>query len=185
MKNLFLPYRTQLDNQLNPLGSCQVTSLAMCLTYWGIAGYALMPQLEDELTKLAAANGLDPKEPAGLQALAREYDRVDDDLTYSGSVADIRRAIDAGYPCIVHGYFTRSGHVIVIRGYDDTGFYVNDPYGEAFWEGGKSFCVYDTNRTGENLHYSYNMITAICSPESNPAQDIWLHRISRRGLTIH
>ena len=73
---------------------------------------------------------------------------------------------------IVHGYFTKSGHIVVIRGYDDKGFLVNDPYGEWFSHG------YDNSRSGKRLHYSYNLIARTCSPESqsNP-RNIWYHTV--------
>jgi len=73
---------------------------------------------------------------------------------------------------IVHGYFTSFGYIVVIRGYDDTGFLVNDPYGEWFSTG------YDNSRSGERLHYSHDLIARTCSQESrgNPAH-IWLHTV--------
>ena len=39
------------------------------------------------------------------------------------------QALQAGYVAIVHGYFTNYGHVLVVRGYKDGRYYVNDPAG--------------------------------------------------------
>jgi uncharacterized protein YvpB len=89
-----------------------------------------------------------------------------------GSFKDIQTSIDAGNPVIIHGYFTKAGHIIVICGYDDKGFIVNDPYGEYFSSG------YDNRLSGEKLHYSYGLIARTCSPESasNP-RNIWYHTV--------
>jgi len=48
----------------------------------------------------------------------------------NGSLAGMRAELDRGRPVIVHGYFTGSGHVIVVTGYDAGGYYVNDPAGK-------------------------------------------------------
>ncbi len=42
----------------------------------------------------------------------------------------MKRELDAGHPIIIvvgEGDFTKSGHFMVITGYDETGFYLNDP----------------------------------------------------------
>ena len=79
-----------------------------------------------------------------------------------------------GRPVIIHGYFTASGHIIVIRGYDASGFIVNDPYGEFFQSG------YDNRRSGAGLHYSYGLIARTCYPESQQdPQNLWIHSLFR------
>jgi len=169
--DLAVPYLSQLDNTYNPYGSCNVTSVAMCLYYLG------MPrregtQLEDELYLKMESLGRSRHNPYDLKYLIETYPGYKDVFRENGSFADIRSAIDAGHPVIVHGYFTSFGHIVVIRGYDDTGFLVNDPYGEWFSTG------YDNSRSGERLHYSHDLIARTCSPESrgNPAH-IWLHTV--------
>lgn len=52
MKNaikLDVPYRSQLDNEVNPTGACNVTSVAMCLLWGGVTLQCQEVQLEDEL----------------------------------------------------------------------------------------------------------------------------------------
>lgn len=171
--DLAVPYLSQLNNTYNPYGSCNVTCVAMCLYYLG------MPrregaQLEDELYLKLEDMGRSRHNPYDLKYLIETYPGYKDVFRENGTFADIRGAIDAGHPVIVHGYFTSFGHIVVIRGYDDAGFLVNDPYGEWFSSG------YDNARSGERLHYSHDLIARTCSPESrsNPA-NIWIHTVMR------
>lgn len=167
---LKVPCHSQLNNKYNPSGSCNVTSIAMTLRYYGIKA-TKERQLEDELYVAMEAQGLSRHEPYDLKEIAEQYG-VYDDLTTTGSLQDIKDALDSGYPCVLHGYFTRFGHIITVIGYNDQGFIVNDPYGEWHSWG------YDTNASGCGLVYSYDLIARTCSPESigNP-KNIYLHRI--------
>jgi hypothetical protein len=53
----------------------------------------------------------------------------------------------AGYPVIIGGWFTDSGHVVVLRGFDNLGWFVNDPAGDRY----KGYF----NFYGDNVHYKY------------------------------
>lgn len=173
------PYFSQLDNVNNPYGSCNVTSVAMCLWYFGIRGDGSQKQLEDQLYNECLKHGWSRHDPQGLKSLI-EYHNCIDNLTYNGTVADIQKAIESNQPCIIHGYFTKSGHIVTVKGYDDTGLIVNDPYGEYFHTGYVKNSPSNPNR-GEGLHYSYSgIIQPVCSPESNPSKNIWLHRVSKK-----
>lgn len=186
--DLKVPYFWQNDNRFNPSGSCNVTSVAMCLAYFGIAGDASQPQLEDQMYQRCLDNGWSRHSPAGLKSLVESYPGCKDDLTTSGGLSDIREALDEGRPCIIHGYFTGFGHIIVIRGYDQQNFLVNDPNGEWFPWG------YDQRpKIGERLRYSKRAISACCDSfsqgeamdryarmsdtEMEAVNSIWLHRI--------
>lgn len=169
-KSLNVPYKSQLDNALNPSGACNVTAFAMVMTYFQIRGNTGVGQLEDELYNYMERVGLSRWHPEDLAQMARNYGLVDD-FTYRGSLYDIRKAIAEGRPCIIHGYFTSFGHIVVVRGYDQYGLFVNDPYGEWTSSG------YRNDLSGANLHYSNGLIQSKCSPEGE--NYIWLHRLAR------
>jgi GH24 family phage-related lysozyme (muramidase) len=170
-RDLKVPYLSQLNNRENPYGSCNVTCVAMCLKYLGMKDPEGM-QLEDYLYRKMLDLGKSRHDPYHLKYLIETFPGYKDIFRENGSFADIKSSIDAGNPVIIHGYFTKFGHIIVVRGYDDKGFLVNDPYGEWFSSG------YDNSRSGERLHYSYNLIARTCSPESaaNP-RHIWYHTV--------
>lgn len=171
-KVLNIPHKSQLDNALNPTGACNVTSFAMVMAYFQIKGRTGVGQLEDELYRYMENSGLSRWEPDDLARAATAYG-IRDEFTMRGKLSDLRRAIASGYPCIIHGYFTSFGHILVVRGYDQNGFFVNDPYGE--W----SSSGYDNNASGENLYYSNGLIQSKCSPEGEDY--VWIHRVSRQS----
>ena len=120
-KRLNVPYQSQLDNAENPGGACNVTSFAMVMRYFQIRQKTNAVQFEDELYRYMEQNHLNRHDPEDLARMAAAYG-VKDDFTTQGRLSDIRKAIAEGRPCIIHGYFTSFGHIIVIRGYDRTGF---------------------------------------------------------------
>lgn len=79
--------------------------------------------MEDELYRYMENNGLSRWNPYDLATMARAYGLVDN-FTTRGTLKDIRKAIAEGRSCIIHGYFTTFGHIIVVRGYDQYGFFV-------------------------------------------------------------
>lgn len=165
---LNVPYKSQNDNWYNPGGSCNVTSIAMCLEYLGVPRYDYrFSQFEDELYQWCLDRGYSRHSPEDLARVVRDYRRRDD-FTYWGTIERCKEHLRGGNPCVIHGYFTSFGHIIVLVGFDDDGFIVHDPYGEWFPTG------YDRWRSGANLHYSYNLISRLCIDDQ-----FWVHYISR------
>ncbi|MBE9164190.1 C39 family peptidase [Tychonema sp. LEGE 06208] len=162
-----VPFKSQLDNVLNPTGSCNVTSIAMCLAFFGVKPKG-SGQLEDELYKYMESQNLSRHSPQDLAQVVRDYG-LKDDFTAAGSIDRCCRHIQAGNPCVIHGYFTSFGHIIVLIGFDEKGFFVHDPYGEWFPSG------YRTDFSGESLHYSYKLIERLCIPDGQ----FWVHYISK------
>jgi hypothetical protein len=162
-----VPYLSQLDNENSPYGTCNLTSVSMILLSFGIVGNG-EGQLEDQLFRKCEQLGLDRHEPRTLAALIREYGFIDD-FRPDARWDDAKEWLRQGNPLIVHGYFTKSGHIIVIKGFNEHGFIVNDPYGEWYAEG------YDTSVSGEGLTYSYGMMERLCGVDG----DLWLHFCSK------
>ncbi len=172
-KILDVPYFSQLDNQNNPYGTCNVTSVAMCMAYFGIKGDG-SGQLEDQLYCYAQDNDLDRHNPYDLVELFLMKglrDRFQPKATW----AEVREHLDRGNPAIAHGYFTRSGHIVTIVGYNDAAYggqgawIVNDPYGEWFSGG------YRTDLSGDAVEYSRHMMERVCGVDG----DLWIHFVSR------
>ena len=166
---LNVPFKSQLDNFYNPHGSCNVTSIAMCLRYLGVPRYDnRYRQFEDELYRWCLDRGYSRHNPEHLARVVRDYKRKDD-FTYWGTIERCQNHLRGGNPCVIHGYFTSFGHIIVLVGFDANGFIVHDPYGEWFSTG------YRTDKSGAFLHYSYNLIRRTCIPDGQ----FWVHYISR------
>jgi uncharacterized protein YvpB len=171
VKQLNIPHKSQLDNLLNPRGACNVTSYAMVMQYLQAPRQSGDGQLEDELYRSMENKGLSRWDPEDLAQMGRSYG-LKVDFNPRSTLRDLRKAISEGYACIIHGYFTSFGHIMVVRGYDENGFYVNDPYGEWFDSG------YRNDRSGENLFYSNELIQSKCLPEGTDY--LWLHKITQK-----
>ncbi|MBW4442542.1 MAG: hypothetical protein KME10_15180 [Plectolyngbya sp. WJT66-NPBG17] len=82
----------------------------------------------------------------------------------TGSLNDAKAALDDGCVVITHGWFSHSGHVICLVGYEadpntlSYRFIVDDPYGEFDFSSGQ----YDTSKSGNNVRYSSYGIYAYC-----------------------
>jgi hypothetical protein len=120
--DLDVPYFYQYDNANEPGGTCGVTSAAMLVSYWN-PGSVTPDGLYREYGK---AQGQSPSGLAQLYAWEGLYA----DYGTNGTRADIRAHLDAGRPVVVHGYWTSAGHIVVIVGYTDTDWIVNDPAGD-------------------------------------------------------
>lgn len=169
-----VPYKSQLDNLEDPSGSCNVTSIAMCLEYLKVTRHKSSGQFEDELYEYALNQGLNPKAPLDLAQIVQDYG-AKDTFTFKGTIAEVKDWLAKGNPVVIHGYFTPVGHIIVLVGYDSTGFIVHDPNGEWFSGGYDRNQPDGNNQKGKFLHYSYKMIKQTSMADG----DFWVHFISR------
>ncbi|QZZ19169.1 C39 family peptidase [Leptothermofonsia sichuanensis E412] len=166
---LAIPYKSQLDNEENPTGSCNVTSLAMCLEFLGAKRRVNSGQFEDELYRYAINRGLSRHDPHDLAIIVEDYGCRDDFRT-NATIEQAQDWLADGKPIVTHGYFTSFGHIVVLAGFDEKGFLVHDPYGEWTPRG------YRTDLSGKYVNYSYNMIRNICIPDGS----FWVHFISKK-----
>ncbi len=164
-----VPYFYQLYNYTNPSGSCQNTSVAMVLNYYGanttpdaISNYygtslgQTVSGLEYVFNNEAAYQGLN------VRVAGTNY----------GTISQLNSLLAEGKPVIAHGYTTNYGHVLVFIGFDGTYYYVNDPYGE--WDGVyKSSGYYNSPTAGKAVKYHKNDIYDAFAPDGY----IWMHEI--------
>lgn len=167
-----VPYLSQRDNRIRPSQTCNMTSAAMVIGFYYPERLKGAKQLEDELTQKAVSKwGNDSiYYHARIVDILKEYG-VESKFSTTTSWADIKAYLDGGNPVIYSGKFTKSGHIIVLRGYDETGFFVNDPWGEWFASGYQ-------NKSGENLHYSFAMMERLSYGGS---QGGWAHLCSKKS----
>ncbi|GCL34113.1 peptidoglycan-binding domain 1 protein [Planktothrix agardhii CCAP 1459/11A] len=183
--NLEVPYHSQLNNEYQPYGTCNVTSVAMVLKFYKVdsrtqADLNQGAQLEDQLylktSEWDDQYGITTRHsPEFLIRLIREYGQKygngilqNSYFKANATEEQIKLHLAKGNPVIVHGYFTNFGHIIVVKGYDDnTGEWIcNDPYGQWLgYTGG-----YDTNVSGADVRYSYKNFYNACYENG-----IWCH----------
>ncbi len=164
-----IPYFSQLNNRYYPHGTCNVTCVAMCLYYYGVRPNRRNKQLEDELFELVEKKGWDRHVHEHLRRVFLDYD-IYDSFKTDATWNEVKAHLANGNPVIYSGQLTRSGHIIVLRGYNEHGFFVNDPYGEYFDSG------YRRDLTGENLLYSYSLVNA----KSYGGANTWAHFPERK-----
>ncbi len=123
--HLGVPYHYQYDNTYEPGATCGITSAAMVLGWWTGAA---APSPDDLYLAYGKAQG---QSPSGLAELYG-YEGLFGSYTTSGTRDEIIAHLDAGRPVVVHGYWTGSGHIAVIIGYDAADWIVHDPAGD--WE---------------------------------------------------
>ncbi len=169
---LTVPYYDQLDNSENPYGTCNVTSMSMCLAYLGARRQEPNIRFPDELSQYCDTHGLDRHEPKDLVKVVEAYG-CKDNFTTKATLEDVKGWLIQGYPCVTHGYFTASGHIVTFIGYNDRGLIVNDPYGELMYNPLHSY--YNTYASGAGLLYSYTMIRNVCMTGG----EFWVHFLSK------
>ena len=170
-----VPYFYQYSNTLYPSSSCQNTSLTMILRYYGWSGNP------DEITDLWGKNhAQSPQGLAEVFNITAEQSGIPKRITpkTNGTITDLKAELDSGMPSIVHGYFTEYGHVVVVLGYDETGYWVNDPAGE--WS--ESFhggYPYGWNSiVGKAIYYDkISFENAIATWDGYTPAPLWFHKI--------
>ncbi|HEY3351627.1 MAG TPA: C39 family peptidase [Polyangia bacterium] len=173
--NADVPYFYQGNNALEPWSTCQNTSAAMVLAYYGWQG------VPDDLT---AEFGKDlGQTPAGLAGIFNTI-AARSGITQrivghdDGVVADVQALLAAGKPVIVHGYFTAGGHVVVTLGFDGSSYTVNDPAGHWSEEFGAGYLDGD-DQVGHAIRYhAAPFEAAIATTDGTSPDVVWYHEIT-------
>ena len=164
---LNVPYFSQRDNPRFDWSTCNVTSIAMVLYYYGLRSQ-WGGQLEDELLQWCfdyAGQG-SQTDHSVLSALIQAYG-FKTSFSTTRNWADVRSELLNRRPVVLAGDFTASGHILTLIGYNSQGYIVQDPWGDALT--GYS----DTE--GRKLMYPYSYVNQVAGPDGN----VWAHFISR------
>ena len=170
-----IPYFYQYSNSIHPSSTCQNTSIAMLLSHFGWNG------VPDDITRDWGKNYA--QSPAGLadvfNTLANENgisQRLEP--VTNGTLNQLKTELEMDRPVIVHGYFTGYGHVVVVLGYDEQGYWVNDPAGE-WTESFQGGYPYGWNSdVGRAIYYQKHAFEkAIATWDGYTPAPLWFHKI--------
>jgi len=165
---LNVPYFSQRDNPRYYWSTCNVTSIAMVLYYYGVRPQYSY-QLEDEMLQwiLSRYGEGAQTDHSVLTQLIRAYG-FESTFSTTRKWGEIDQEIAAGRPVILAGDFTATGHILTVIGYRPEGLIVNDPWGNAL--------TGYTDTEGRKLMYPNAYLNDVCGPSGN----IWAHFIQRR-----
>ncbi len=164
-KKLPVMYFSQRDNAAQAHRTCNTASCWMGALYmktalWEECGQDHNADLNFYLPKVEAYGDTTDH---GAQTRALSSLGVDSEWHTSLSMNDVKKEIDTGRP-VVLGVLHKGpvssprggGHMILAVGYDDTGFFIHDPYGEMDLVNGD----YPDSTDGSYRHYSYKNLGA-------------------------
>lgn len=166
---LDVPYHSQLNNQAaEPWRMCNVTSIAMTLNYFGLFKDR-SSQLEDQLWRWMVNKGLSPFSPQDLNYTAKAWGSKGNRFNPQATWRQLKLHLSGGNPCVLHAWFTRSGHIVTVVGFDDTKeeLICHDPFG--VWQVGTVH--YNTQVSGAFVRYPYSALRRIGCNDG----DFWLH----------
>ena len=164
-----VPYFYQYNNNINPGGSCQNTSIAMLLKYYGAS--SITPDNIGNTwgtTQAQSVSGFNTVCNSEAQSFGISAVCVS---TSTGSFSTINNLLAQGIPVVVHGYFTSYGHVMVILAFTGTEYICNDPAGE--WSQQYQYGGYSTTNATEGfqVHYAAAAFLNAIGPDNT----VWFH----------
>ena len=168
-----VPYYYQFNNGLYPSSSCQNTSIAMVLSFLGVNITPDDVTREFTKDKAQSVSGFNYV----FNTLARRHGVRTIDSHDQGSFAQLKAALDRGEPVVVHGFFTGFGHVLVVTGYDENGYYANDPAGtwSQIFKGGYNN-AWNESTQGKNIYYRRDAFErAIATYDGYSFTSLYLH----------
>ena len=170
-----VPYWSQLSNAVDPYGTCSDTAMAMITDFFGITNPASLPggytRTPDYLINRFGKRQTVPTLADIFNTMAIEKGSAwRDNGTTAGTLTTLRARASQGKPSIVHGWFTNSGHIMVVTGYDGSYYTVNDPYGKWLLVQGS----YDNSISGKGQKYPKAAFEKAIN-DNGLGNDLWLH----------
>ncbi|AWL10741.1 hypothetical protein HMF8227_00233 [Saliniradius amylolyticus] len=168
-----IPYWKQTNNAHEPERTCSLTSLAMVTDYFGFTDPSVNGRSPDYLfNQLGGVLQDVPALEWGFNEIARRAgsDKRAESTT-TGTIQQLREAVTSGKLAIIHGWFTQSGHIVMVKGFDGSHYIVNDPNGR--WNEEK-WGSYDTSVSGEDQKYSKAAFEHAIN-DNGTGDDLWLH----------
>lgn len=136
-------YLSQYNNRIAPESSCAMTSVAMALRILGKNVTA------DQLSQTYGYKFA--QDTSGMTSIAKRHG-------FSGrflvSEEAIKEQLRMGNPVVLQTYFTYSGHVVLIVGYNEKGFVFHDPAGKWLETRGQ----YNSQASGALVTYDYKTV---------------------------
>lgn len=164
---LNVPYFSQRDNPRFYWSTCNVTSIAMVMYYYGVRSKD-GGQLEDELLQWCLNKGGEGAQTdnAVLTQLIQAYG-FKTSFSTTRKWQDIKDELTNGRPVVVGGMFTHGGHIVTFIGFSSQGYLVNDPWGDAL--SGYS------DMEGRKVLYPYDYVDEVAGPDGA----VWAHFIAK------
>ena len=162
-----VPYFYQYNNSINPGGSCQNTSMAMLLKYYGAT--SITPDAISTTWGTSQAQSVSGFNQV-CNAEAQSYGLTGSCVsTSSGSFAAMNSLLAQGKPVVVHGYFTTYGHVMVVLAYTGTHYICNDPAGQ--WNQVYQGSYSGGSTSGHQIQYGATAFQNAIGPDNT----LWYH----------
>jgi hypothetical protein len=164
---LNVPYFSQRDNPRLSWATCNVTSIAMVMYYYGVRS-KYGGQLEDELLQWCLDRYGEGSQTDNmvLSKLIQAYG-FKTSFSTTRKWAEVKEELINNRPVVLGGLFTHGGHIVTVTGYNDKGYIVNDPWGDAV-------SGY-TDTEGRRRVYSYAYVDRVAGPDGG----VWAHFTAR------
>jgi len=164
---LNVAYFSQRDNPRFYWSTCNVTSIAMVLYYYGVRSKD-GGDFVDELLQWCLNYGGEGSQTDHnvLSAMIKAYG-FKTSFSTTRRWSDLKSELINRRPVVLAGSFTAAGHILTVIGYNSNGYIVQDPWGNAL--------TGYTDTEGRKLVYSYGYLDQVAGPDGN----IWAHFISR------
>jgi len=173
-----VPYFYQYNNYINPGGSCQNTSIAMLLKFYGAT--TVTPDDISDIYGTSQAQSVSGFNTV-CNAVAQDYNLGSGCVsTSTGSFQGLRNLLAQGKPVVVHGYFTNYGHVMIVTGYTSTTYICNDPAGrwsQQYQYGGYCQC---SSTEGKQIQYSKSAFEQAIGPDNT----LWYHYFNTQPCSV-